>query len=90
MIKSVQTGFVNIANNVAGDYGNNLGTNVTISSVDVNKSMVYFGYDSASRINNVLLGPSTGKLTSSTNLQISVPYSGYSYIPIRWQIIEYN
>jgi hypothetical protein len=89
MIKSIQTGLATLTNNITGDYGTSRGTDITISSVDTNKSMVYFGHDFACRVDGVLLGNSSGKLTSSTNLQISVPYTGYTYVPIRWQIIEF-
>lgn len=88
MIKSIQTGLSSILNNVVGDYGTGRGTNVTINSVDVNKCIILFGTSFVSRIDGVGTYSLTGKLTSSTNLQISVPVSG-TYVPTRWQIIEF-
>jgi hypothetical protein len=89
MIKSVQTGLASILNNVTGDYGTNYATNVTITAVDYSKCMLLLGTSFTSRINDVGIFNATIKLTSDTNLQISMPVRSPLGVALRWQVIEF-
>lgn len=95
MIKSVQSGFAAITNNVTGDYGASRGTNITITSVDSSKCMVLLGTSFVSRAVSYYSGSSqifnsSIKLTSNTNLQISIsPATTGTPTSLRWQVIEF-
>jgi hypothetical protein len=93
MIKSVQTGLASMLNNVVGDYGTNYGTNVAINAVDSSKVMLFLGSTYISRVEGIGIFNATIRLTTSTNLQISVPVrhptSSVNNISLRWQVIEF-
>jgi len=83
-IKSVQRGLLIIG------YGYTPPHNVTISSVDLGKSMLTFSYGGAA---NDALTPEQmfwGRLTSSTNIRFDrYQTSSSSYYTIEWEVVEY-
>lgn len=95
MIKSVQTGFANISNNVDSDHGSLRGTNITITSVDSTKCMLLLGTSFITRAyssvtGNIAVFSATIKVTSNTNIQISLPSTATSqFVALRWQVIEF-
>ena len=82
-IKSVQRGLRTVSFPNAPPY------DVTISSVDLGKSMLTFSYGEGV---TVALTPERllwGRLTSSTNIRFDRDLSSSSQFTIEWQVIEY-
>jgi hypothetical protein len=89
-VRSVQNLFVNPYGTVSGgDYGNRT-VNITISSVNITKCILFYPgwlqyYDNG--YTSFLFF--TAKLTSATNLQLSQTYYYNSQRSVRIQIIEF-
>ena len=83
IIKSVQRGLLTL------DSGDAPPHNVTISSVDLGKSMLTFSYGASS---TATLTPERllwGRLTSSTNIRFDRYDSTLFYHTIAWEVVEY-
>jgi len=83
IIKSVQRGLLIVGGSDSPPY------NVTISSVDLGKSVLTFSYGGDSA---VALTPERllwGRLTSSTNIRFDNYESAASYYTIAWEVVEY-
>ena len=82
-IKSVQRGLLTVGGADAPPY------NVTISAVDLGKSVLTFSYGNSSsaelRSDRLLWG----RLTSSTNIRFDKCRPGVSTYTIAWEVVEY-
>ncbi len=78
-IKSIQRGTITLSGT---------STNVTISPIDISKSIVLISIEGAN-IDNAFRVLVSGRLTSSTNLLLTV--GNIDYPPtVSWQVIEFN
>lgn len=97
-VKSVQTGFVNNGSLTNGGAGqDNVYCDVTISSVNTAKSVVFFDGGGGSSLGSTAFkGGATAsfqvmpRLTSATNLRLSVPTSTPTTIAGQWTVLEFN
>ena len=80
-IKSVQRGVATVADTAPH--------NVTISSVDLGKSVLTFSYGEDAETDLMADHLLWGWLTSSTNIRFDNYESAVSYYTIAWQVIEY-
>ena len=82
-IKSVQRGLLTVG------FGDSPPYNVTISSVDLGKSVLTFSYGNSSstelRSDRLLWG----RLTSSTNIRFDKYETAIIYYTIAWEVVEY-
>lgn len=91
-IKSIQEGYASSARSIGtGEDASYI--NVTISAVIVAKSVVLFdggaGSNEGAAFGYASSAKCTARLTSSTNLRISVPTT-MAHIAGRWRVVEYN
>ena len=82
-IKSVQRGLLTVGIPDASPY------NVTISSVDLGKSVLTFSYGANTTAALTSQGLLWGRLTSSTNIRFDKYRSAASNYTIAWEVVEY-
>lgn len=99
VIKSIQTGYVSSSSLSTGTGEDLRYLDVTISAVTTAKSFVMFVGGAAASIayavkeygDGIKIAKVTLRLTSSTNLRISIPsHDGESLVAGRWTVVEYN
>lgn len=87
-INSIQTGWIGAALGSSGGSEDARYTNVTISSVDTTKAVVLYELKLSSATNHVY--QPSARLTSATNLRISLPINDAASVYGRWVVVEFK
>lgn len=96
-IKSHQTGYVSTTSLSSGSGEDTEYVDITISSVNTAKSLIFFDGGFADTVGNTTFTSGgtgtqnpTKRLTSSTNLRLAVPNTFAIACAGRWTIVEYR
>lgn len=97
-VKSIQSGYVSSTSMTTGTGEDTTYVNVTISSVNISKSIVYFTGGASGDTGNAIMRNADGvystdcfpRLVDSTTLRLSSPRPGVGAIVGRWTVKEYE